>query len=194
MRTSRTVRRSRLWRWRRNPLRRREDVLEAWILLAVWLVVAVAGPVAGVLSARATVDSLAQRRAERQAVTATLVRDTSDPFTGGGTVGDRVVGTVRWTARDGAARTGETQVPTGAKAGEEVVVWTDRQGRLAPEPQSPGEADIEAAFMGAASFAAVAAAAAAGFYGAHVVLERRRGRAWDEDWQKADSQWGRATS
>lgn len=43
MRAGTTIRRS-LWRWRRNPLRRREDVLEAWILLIVWLVVALAGP------------------------------------------------------------------------------------------------------------------------------------------------------
>ncbi|MFE1248449.1 hypothetical protein [Streptomyces sp. NPDC058766] len=194
MRTSRTVRRSRLWRWRRNPLRRLEDVLEAWILLVVWLAVAVAGPVAGVLSGRATVDSLAQRRAERHEVTATLVRDTSDPVVSGGTVSDQVMGTVRWTARDGTSHTGRTQVAAGVKAGEKVVVWMDRQGRLAPEPQTPGEAAVEAAFMGAASFAAVATAAAAGFFGAHVVLERRRQRAWETEWQQIDSPWGRATS
>ncbi|WP_420709208.1 hypothetical protein [Streptomyces sp. AS58] len=42
----------RLWRWRSNPLRRREDVVEAWVVLTVRVIVAVAGAVAGLVTAR----------------------------------------------------------------------------------------------------------------------------------------------
>src|SRR5262245_57041990 len=40
-----------LWRWRRNPLRRRSDALEAWIVLAVWSVTVIGGVLAGLAAA-----------------------------------------------------------------------------------------------------------------------------------------------
>lgn len=33
--------RKRFWRWRSNPLRRHDDIVEAWIVLAVWAVIAI---------------------------------------------------------------------------------------------------------------------------------------------------------
>lgn len=36
--------RLRLWRWRRNPLRRRTDLAQAWIAVGLFLVVAAATP------------------------------------------------------------------------------------------------------------------------------------------------------
>ncbi|MFJ4557344.1 hypothetical protein ACIP4Q_14745 [Streptomyces massasporeus] len=194
MTTSTTVRRSRLWRWRRSPLRRREDLVEAWILLAAWLVAGVVGPVAGVLSVRATVDALAQQRAERRPASAVVVDDASRSFVSGGVTVDHVIATVRWTAADGTSHTGRTQVDAGSKAGERVAVWMDQGERLTTPPQTPGQADIEAAFTGVAAFIGVATAAAAGFYGARVVLDRRRSRAWDAEWQKQGSRWGRASN
>lgn len=194
MTTSTTVRRSHLWRWRRSPLRRREDLVEAWILLAAWLVTAVVGPVAGVLSVRATVDALAQQRADRRPASAMVVDDASASFVSGGVTVDHVVATVRWTAADGTPHTGRTQVDAGAKTGERVAVWIDKDERLTPPPRTPGQADIEAAFMGAAAFIGVAGVAAAGFYGTRVVLDRRRSRAWDAEWQKQGSRWGRASN
>lgn len=194
MTTSTTVRRSHLWRWRRSPLRRREDLVEAWILLAAWLVTAVVGPVAGVLSVRATVDALAQQRAERRQASAVVVDDASRSFVSGGVTVDHVIATVRWTAADGTSHTGRTQVDAGSEAGERVAVWMDQEERLTTPPQTPGQADIEAAFMGVAAFTGVATAAAAGFYGARVVLDRRRSRGWDAEWQKLGSQWGRTSN
>ncbi|MFF5313380.1 Rv1733c family protein [Streptomyces massasporeus] len=191
MGTSATTRRSPLWHWRGNALRRREDVWEAWILLAAWLVVLVVGPVAGALSAQATVDRLAQRRAERHPATATLLSDSPRRVVGGEVTVDRAVAPVRWTAADGTSHTGRAQVDAGRQAGERVTVWLDRQDRLTAEPQSPADADIEAGFMGVASFAAVAVAAVAGVYGARVALDRRRSRAWEAEWRKLGSQWGR---
>ncbi|MEW2609953.1 hypothetical protein AB0937_07020 [Streptomyces sp. NPDC047880] len=191
MSSSATVRRSPLWHWRRNPLRRREDVWEAWILLVAWFVVIVAGPVAGVLGAQATVDRLAQRRAERHPTTATLLGDSSRSTVSGEVTIDRVIAPVRWTAADGTSRTGRAQVEAGRKAGERVVVWLDQKDRLTEEPQTPGDANVEAAFMGAASFGAVTVAAAAGVHGARMALDRRRSRAWDAEWRKLGPQWGR---
>lgn len=180
-------------RWRRSPLRRREDVWEVCALLAAVLIVAVMGPLAGALSARATVETLARQRAERHPATATLVHDAPDAA-GGGTTDGRVFADVRWAAPDGRTSAGRTLVDSGRKAGDRVTVWTDARNRLAPEPPSAPEADLQAAFFGAATFVAVGAAAGAGFCGIRVALDRRRSRAWDAEWRKVASQWGRAAS
>ncbi|MFH9734991.1 hypothetical protein [Streptomyces sp. NPDC017260] len=193
MRGNRTIRRS-LWRWRRNPLRRREDVLEAWILLIVWLVIALVGPVAEVLGAQVSAHSAAQRRAERHAVTATLVSDVPHNALADGTTGGRVDATVRWTASDGTRHSGKAAVGGGLKAGSRVSVWTDRQNNLTPAPPTVTQAGVDAAFMGAASSFAVATTAAAGYYGARLVLNRRRRTAWEDEWQQIGSQWGRTAS
>lgn len=193
MRGNRTIRRS-LWRWRRNPLRRREDMLEAWILLIVWLVIALLGPIAGVLGAQISAHSAAQRRAERHAVTATLVSDVPRNALADGTTGGRVDATVHWTAPDGTRHSGKAAVDGGLKAGSRVSVWTDRQNHLTPAPPTATQAGVDAAFMGAASSFAVVTAAAAGYYGARLVLNRRRRTALEDEWQQIGSQWGRTAS
>ncbi|MEU3660641.1 hypothetical protein AB0E77_12920 [Streptomyces sp. NPDC032940] len=193
MRGTGTTRRS-LWRWRRNPLRRREDVLEGWVLLLTWLVIAVAGPLAGVLGAQAGGEASAQRRAERHQVTATLVSDAKGSGLVGGTTQDRVDATVRWTASDGTRHSGRAVVDEGLKAGSRVTLWTDRQDRLTTAPPTAAQAGVDAAFTGTASSFAVVTAAAAGYYGARVVLDRRRRAAWEDEWQHIGSQWGRAAS
>ncbi|MFI2414374.1 hypothetical protein [Streptomyces sp. NPDC018947] len=193
MREDTTMRRF-LWRWRRNPLRRREDVLEGWILLITWLVVVVAGPVAGVLGSQATASAAAQRRAERHEVTATLAADAVGHGRVGAATGDRAGATVRWTAPDGTRHSGRASVDEGLKAGSRVTVWIDQRGHLAAAPPTAAQAEVDAAFMGAASSVAVVAAAAAGYYGARVVLDRRRRGTWENEWQRIGSLWGRAAS
>nr|WP_246559085.1 hypothetical protein [Streptomyces plicatus] len=166
-------------------------MLEAWILLIVWLVIALVGPVAGVLGAQVSAHSAAQRRAERHAVTATLVSDVPHNALADGTTGGRVDATVRWTASDGTRHSGKAAVEGGLKAGSRVSVWTDRQNHLTPAPPTVSQAGVDAAFMGAASSFAVVTAAAAGYYGARLVLNRRRRTAWEDEWQQIGSQWGR---
>ncbi|MEU0471881.1 Rv1733c family protein [Streptomyces olivaceus] len=193
MRGDSTIRRS-LWRWRRNPLRRREDVLEAWILLIVWFVIAVAAPAAGVLASHAAAHSAAERRVERHSATATLVSDASSNPLATGTTGGRVDATVRWTASDGTRHSGKIPVDEGMKAGSRVTVWTDSRNQPTAAPPSAAQAGVDAAFMGAASSFAVVAVASAGYYGARVVLNRRRRAAWAHEWEDVSSQWGRTAN
>lgn len=63
----------RLWRWRSNPLRRADDTIEAWIILAMWAVLAVGGGVAGLLTAHAAAEGFAHQRAERHSARAVLL-------------------------------------------------------------------------------------------------------------------------
>ncbi|MEW2267248.1 hypothetical protein ACGF5T_34870 [Streptomyces sp. NPDC047853] len=41
-----------LWRWRSNPLRRHDDVIEAWMVLVTWAVIVGGGAVAGLVTAQ----------------------------------------------------------------------------------------------------------------------------------------------
>ncbi|MEH0448950.1 hypothetical protein QA811_36310 [Streptomyces sp. B21-102] len=187
------TRRKRLWRWRNNPLRRRDDIVEAWIVLAVWAVVAVGGTVAGLVTAHAADDTFARQRTDRQAVQAVLLDDV--PRTAlamGGTV-DRRMTAVSWRTPEGSPRTDETLADTGLKAGAHITVWQDSQGRLIAAPPSTTEATIESGFLGT-----VAAASLAGLvFGAGAVvrwrLDRRRIDQWGREWDLVGPQWGHKT-
>ncbi|MFG3203607.1 hypothetical protein [Streptomyces sp. NPDC048192] len=58
------------WRWRRNPLRRRSDVVDAWLLLAAWTVALVSGLVVGLLTADAVGHMTPRPAPSRPAATA----------------------------------------------------------------------------------------------------------------------------
>src|SRR4051794_39259100 len=100
------ARRRWLWRWRSNPLRRREDVVEAWIVLGVWTAIGLGGPLVGTVSAHSAEDAFARQRTERHSVQAVLMKSTSSAVRGGWD-GARVRATVRWTA-NGITRTDQT--------------------------------------------------------------------------------------
>ncbi|MET9895325.1 hypothetical protein ABZZ47_35010 [Streptomyces sp. NPDC006465] len=184
----------RLWRWRSNPLRRRDDIVEAWIVLAVWMVFAVGGSVAGLVTAHAADEVFAAQRAERQRVPAVLLNDVPLSSPAIGDTSDRRTTTVRWTASDGSTRTGRTQVDTGLEAGSRVTVWQDGHGRLTAAPLSSTEAAIESGFLGAAAAAGLAGLV----FGAGAVvrwqLDRRRVDEWGREWDQVGPRWGHKTS
>jgi hypothetical protein len=184
----------RLWRWRHNPLRRRDDIMEAWIVLAMLVLVAVGGSVAGLLTAHAADEVFAGQRAERHTAKAVLLADVPATLSGVGHTAERMSAKVRWTTSDGVTHTGTTLVKTGLKAGGEVVVWLDGQGDLSTEPPSPTEGAIEAAVLGTG--AALATAGLVTGVGALVRwrLNRRRIDEWGREWKLVGPQWGHQTS
>ncbi|WP_308061634.1 Rv1733c family protein [Streptomyces scabiei] len=99
MNGSRHPRRTRkaLWRWRNNPLRRREDTAETWIVLAVWVVVLVGGSVTGLMTARAADAVFAEQRADRRSVSAVLLADVPSNASGVTGTHGKASGKVRWT-------------------------------------------------------------------------------------------------
>jgi hypothetical protein len=178
-----------LWRWRSNPLRRREDALEAWVVLAVWALIAVGGTFAGVVTARAAGDVFAQQRAERNPVHAVLLADT--PTAEANNL--RTLAKVRWTAQDGSAHTGKALVGTGKKAGASLTLWTDPRGDLVTAPPSPTAAAVEAGLLGT-SAALAATGLAFGLGGlARWQLDRRRIAQWGTEWDLVGPQWGHRT-
>ncbi|GGJ06641.1 Rv1733c family protein [Streptomyces brasiliensis] len=192
MRAGRNARK-RLWRWRSNPLRRHDDVIEAWIVLAAGAVIAVGGTVAGLVTAHTADEVFARQRAERQPVRAVLVTDApaSGPATWG--AGTQARATVRWAAPDGRVRTGPTLVDTGSKAGTGVEVWQDGRGRLTNPPTESTEAAVESAVLAIGAAGAVAALTLGAGALARWRLDRRRIDSWGQEWDLVGPRWGHKT-
>ncbi|MER6628945.1 hypothetical protein ABT301_11970 [Streptomyces sp. NPDC000987] len=183
------------WRWRHNPLRRRSDVLEAWILLVAWTAAVCAAVVAGVLGFRA-MERLAEReRADRlpvaAVVTGVLPGSGRDLFTG--VRRDRVPATVRWTDREGRPHTGTTDVPGAARRGAGVRAWTDGRGHLVPAPVPAAEAATRAVLAGTGAAFVTGVTVLAGGYLVRLGVERRATDRWGTDWERADRRWGHTT-
>ncbi|MFF7929753.1 hypothetical protein [Streptomyces sp. NPDC007940] len=179
-----------LWRWRRNPLRRRADVLEAWVVLGAWLLTMVAGVLAGLGVCRAVEHQMARERVEWRPVVAHLSQrapGTADPGTSSG---ERVWGEVAWIGADGSAHTGQVRVDPGSTQGTAVTVWTDARGRLMTQPATEGQAEIRGAMIGGLVGISTAAVP---FVGGRVLrgrMERRRLERWDTDWAHFGPLWG----
>lgn len=183
----------RFWRLRSNPLRRRDDVVEAWVVLAVWTLAVVGGTTAGLVAAHATEATFDRQRAERHSVHAVLLADVPKPTAGRLSSGDKDVAEVRWTAPDGSSRTDSTLVDAGLKSGTRVVVWQDGRGTLVTEPPSATEATVEGAVMGGfAGLSLVGGVYAVGAL-ARRRLDQRRMAGWDREWDLVGPQWGHRT-
>ncbi|MER6129046.1 hypothetical protein ABT173_42105 [Streptomyces sp. NPDC001795] len=183
----------RLWRWRSNPIRRRDDVLEAWLLLAIWALIAVGGTVAGMVTAHAADQVFAQQRAERIPVRAVLLSDVPRTVTSG--IGrDLISARVRWTTSDGATHNGMTLVSTGKKAGSTVRIWIDGQGKPSTQPPAPAKAAVESALMGASAALALSGVVFGVGSAGRWYLDRRRIEQWDREWNVIGPRWGHKTS
>ncbi|MFJ1970134.1 hypothetical protein ACIO93_15820 [Streptomyces sp. NPDC087903] len=183
-----------LWRWRRNPLKRRADAVEAWVVLGAWLLTLLVGVLAGLASTRSVEHGLARERVEWRPVVARLTEQApgTSSARSGSASGDRVWAKVSWTVAN-TSHTGQIRVRPGSGPGAPVTVWTDRQGRLVTRPATVSQARLRAALIG--GLVGVSAAAVP-FVGGRVLrgrLERRRMDQWDAEWSRFGPLWGRTT-
>lgn len=182
-----------LWRWRRNPLKRRSDTVEAWVLLGAWALTVVTGVLGGWSAAHAMEQGLARERAEWHTVEGTLPEHapgtTADSTSA--TRSDQVWAKVTWTGPDGTPRTGQVRVAAGSPRGTHVPVWTDARGRLVTEPTTPTQARLRSALVG--TLAGLITAAFPYITGrlTRSRLERQRVDQWGTEWARFDPLWGR---
>ncbi|QOV33744.1 hypothetical protein IM697_26530 [Streptomyces ferrugineus] len=186
-----TCAKRRLWRWHSNPLRRRDDIVEAWIVLAVWAVILVGGAVVGLVTAQAAAEAFTRQRAERRPVPAVLLADV--PASASASGGTLALARISWTTPDGTTHTDRTLVDTGQKAGAEVTVWLDGRGALVTEPPSTTETAIEAGVLGVAAAVGLAGAAVGAGALARWRLDRRRIDQWGREWDLVGPLWGHRT-
>lgn len=191
-----------VWRWRRNPLRRVTDLVEAWVALVALLLIVVAAPVLGSLAGAAAQDTLQrsvrQQHHDRHLVTATVVREFGgalvepDPdATNAHDTRSRVL--ADWTAPDGTRQHGAvlTALESPHK-GDHFGLWTDRHGRMAARPLDSATATTHAVLAG---FGAALATAGLIEGGRRMIIGRmvrRRYARWDQAWDRAGPDWGKA--
>ncbi|MDN3025801.1 hypothetical protein [Streptomyces sp. S.PB5] len=183
-----------LWRWRRNPLKRRADKVEAWVVLGAWLLTVLAGVAAGLAATGSVEHSLARERAEWRQVEAHLTEKAPGRSgQSGPTSGDQVWAKVTWQSADGTFRTGQVRVDPGSVAGTPVTIWTDPEGRLVTRPATESQAALRASLIGALTGLS---AAFVPFTAGRMLrgrLERRRIDRWDAEWARFGPMWGRTT-
>ncbi|MEU1462815.1 hypothetical protein ABZ467_19440 [Streptomyces sp. NPDC005727] len=181
----------RLWRWRRNALRRHSDVVEAWIVLGIWLLVAVGAAVAGLVAARTVDSDFAARRARAHPVAAVVtdVTPAAPPATASGRDDGRARVTVRWTDADGSVHRATARLLPGAPVGTRLTVWTDDADRVVPQPLGRTEAALQADLTGILVGPLAAGAIWAGGRLLRAALVRRRLTEWDEEWKRVGPEW-----
>lgn len=182
------------WRWRRNPLRRRSDVVEAWTVLVVAVLLSVVAPLVGVAAGLhahdlARADAAAQR-AERHQVRAVVVGD--PPERTSPAAGDRrrpYSAQVRWTEPGKGVRTAWARVPAGARPGEPVPVWVDSRGRSVAPPPDAVAVWQHAVTVGLCAAGGVATVVLLGRAIERRIALRHRLAEWEREWARTGPRW-----
>ncbi|MFJ8193959.1 hypothetical protein ACIQ8D_30005 [Streptomyces sp. NPDC096094] len=182
------------WRLRRNPLRRRSDVVEAWTALVVAVLLIVGAPLLGSATAwwaHGQAQAVAaEQRAERHRVSAEVVGRTPDTLPSVQADGQHSYrATVRWSTPDGAERSTTTRVPTGARHGDAVDVWLDSRGRSVPPPTDGSAVWQHTVTIGVCTTAGAALTVLLAHCAVRRVALRRRLAEWDRDWALTEPQW-----
>ncbi|MFF6785130.1 hypothetical protein [Streptomyces sp. NPDC012510] len=182
------------WRWRRNPLRRRSDVVEAWTVLLVLFLLVLGAPAAGVaVGWWAHGDARAHAVAERAAldlVSAVVVEDAPDAApTAHGDKQPQYWVQARWTEPDGGSRTGEARVQAGTERGDRADVWLDSAGRSVPAPPTDTAVWQHALAMGTWTTGGVVAVVLLGHFAVRRVATRHRLAEWEREWARTGPEW-----
>ncbi|TJZ44212.1 hypothetical protein FCH28_31190 [Streptomyces piniterrae] len=190
-----------VWRWRRNPLRRGTDRVEAWVALAAAVLIVLGAPFVGWFTGQAAhgalLDTVRLQSAQRHLVWVTVDRLLSrapldpDPETSSQRDAHRRV-IARWTAWDGSEHTGQIAAPRPVEPGERFRIWTDDRGRVQPRPMDASTAGTHAVLAGLGTAASTGALIEGGRRLIVWRLMVRRFHAWDAAWERAGQDWGRA--
>ncbi|CAM5267978.1 Rv1733c family protein [Streptomyces aurantiogriseus] len=182
------------WRWRRNPLRRRSDVVAAWTALVVAVLLLVGAPLTGALVGRWAHDDAramaAEQRAERQRVRAEVVGRPPDalPTVHGGQ-DDWYRVAVRWTEPGQGTRTATARVAAGTHQGDVVDVWFDARGRSVGPPADGTAVWQHTVTMGVSSAGGAAVTVLLGHAVVRRVAMRHRLAEWDREWARTGPEW-----
>ncbi|MFJ9174869.1 hypothetical protein [Streptomyces sp. NPDC102360] len=184
-----------LWRWRRNPLRRPSDRLQAWVTLALALAVLTTAPTAMFAAGdsahrhyRSTAEDEARTRTQHPA---TLTQDAPrHPEPGSAEAKEaRYPVPVRYVDPYGDTRTGRADVEPGLPAGRTVLVWTDAEGKLTQPPLSTDQIRNHAMGWALLAFLAVPLTGLAAHAAAGRLINRHNLAQWDAAWARTAPHW-----
>lgn len=174
-----------------NPLRRRSDLIAAWLLPAAIAALLILGPVVGFVASRwAGSQNEAARLAERSwhHVPAVLLQSAPGPmFPDGGANSWTVWTPARWTA-DGLAHVGKVPAMSDTRAGSIVTVWLDQAGKVRL-PLTTAMAQGRELTAVAISLVVLTLLLAGLALAVRRVLDVRRLAGWEQGWLAVGPQW-----
>lgn len=176
----------------RNPLRRRIDRAETYLLGGLFVASAVAVPFAAHAASHAAYESALRMQQEqlatRSQVTA-VITSTTSANVNGYAVSGYLEATATWTSATGARQSGVILAEPGSHKGTKLLVWIDPAGDLTTPPIATAQviSERDAATIGGIAGVVVMAVGAGGLI--HFVLYRRRLAAWDADWRVTARAW-----
>jgi hypothetical protein len=175
-----------------NPLRRRYDLIAAWLTPAAIAIFLVLGPlVAAGAIALAHSGITAARQAGRalHPVPAVVQQAVPGPLMAAGGTNSWLTWTpARWTAH-GRTQAGRIPATSGTRAGSTVPVWLDRAGHVRTPPLTASQARDRVITAAAAALAALAVVLAGLGLAGRCVLNRRRLAAWEAAWRLTGPRW-----
>jgi len=178
------------WRWRRNPLRRRSDAVEAWTGLALGVVMLVGAPLTGVAAADGMHAALERQSQGRHRAAAVLVDDAPlHAARHNGIDLPQVKATVKWPGPDGAQHRGSVVVHPGARAGSTVPVWLDGRGHLTEAPLGGGQSSAQSDIVGAGAATAFCMAGLSTRRLVRAGLDHHRAAEWEREWALVGPRW-----
>lgn len=178
----------------RNPLRRRSDRVQTYLLAGLFVAAAAVAPFAAQQASR-TAYSAALRAEQAQLAGTHQVRatlsDVARPTVNTNVVTPEVPVRAAWTSVTGVRRTGMVLAPPGTPDGTVVTVWTDDAGDLASPPLQPSQVAGQADLAAAGAIAGIALLYVCAVVIVRYVLDRRRMAAWEADWVVTARAWNR---
>jgi len=182
--------------WHRSEMSRGSDRAEGWLTVTLLLLFVVAAPLlgfwAGNLAYRSEKKEHDAVRLRLTRVDAVVIDAAAEPGPTDGT-GMPVqiwVARARWTAPTGEYRAGYVQLAEQRPAGDHIGLWIDQHGlpAMGPRRAQPG---TEAAVAASAAVLCLLSLLIIVRVSARVVLDRRRMRSWQQEWDDVEPRWTR---
>lgn len=182
--------------WRRilygpNPLIRRCDRTQAWVAVVLLTAGLLALPVVAAIGSHVAAgqhELMQQQQASRSPARAVLQADAPAAEPAGVGVRDSTPARVpaRWAAPDGTTRTSTVEADAGAKAGDEVDIWVDRDGDRVAAPLTAVQASARGVMAALGLWAVWLGVLGMVFWLVRWWLDRLRGAEWDRAWERMD--------
>jgi hypothetical protein len=177
-----------------NPLRRRSDRAQTFVMAALLAAFVVGAPISALAAnhiARAATQRAEQAQQRWHHVTAVLLE--ASPKDAGFMYQSASFAWVqaRWTAPDGTVHVGEVPAASGARAGSTVRIWIDSSGNVTTEPLTG--AQMLDRTLAAVLFAPIVLGIVLLSLAAIVrrMFERLRLSRWEAAWEAIEPQWTR---
>lgn len=94
-----------------------------------------------------------------------------------------------WRLPNGTIRYGAVPAQDGQTAGTKVHIWIDQSGNPTTAPMSTIDATVLGVLVAGGGWLVAGGALALGCCGVHRLLDRRRFRAWDAEWDRIEPDW-----